>query len=194
MSNENATMGWAGAHQIQGPSERRSTEQRHSLTRVGKTKMSLFGRFLLLSCLTVHFSCESPPVQMKLNYASAIGTYKSFNKFGHEVLVLNSDSTYVYEITDVSGKTSVDTGCWIGPLIYTPPNWASSWVIGFNDWPTDDELFTQSFRQGRPGYDWPVDRKVKVQFEFRVKRRNSKWCYVIQRSTEQWEYDFVKQD
>ena len=48
MSYENATVGWAGAHQIQRTSERRSPTQGHSLARAGKLIPLLFILNLLL--------------------------------------------------------------------------------------------------------------------------------------------------
>ncbi len=49
MGYENATIGWAGARQIQRTSERRKTEQWHSLALAGSMKLSLLP-FVFFSC------------------------------------------------------------------------------------------------------------------------------------------------
>lgn len=156
--------------------------------------MIVMGKLQLTYWLSLSFTallcgCIFPPTDMKLDFSSAVGTYVSTNKYGREILILKSDSTYLYELANSSGETHVNNGRWVGPvkLVSNMPIAA----LEFRDWPIGIDLYMNSFYSSG---NYPLDRKSKIQMAYTIKKQKTKWQYVLQRGVDPSQFDFVKQD
>ncbi len=135
------------------------------------------------------YSCN-PPETMRISHQNAIGTYVCNARHGVEILVLEQDSTYIYEIRDINGEYYIFDGRWCGPVKYTRSN-VPGLAFVFYEWPIDYMLYQKSFsdyeENRRKG------RKIDYQIQMVIKRVDSEWTYVLERSPEFTGTDFIKQ-
>ena len=108
MRHEDPTIGWTTAHHIQRTSERRSTEQSHSLARVGSKGTAWQGFLVIVECFekstnisTAHFTffdIKTRDIIMSDRYsAKEADGYGLSNYWGQAIFeTFNKYAAYVY--------------------------------------------------------------------------------------------------
>lgn len=144
--------------------------------------------------LVVLFSCNRN--DMKIDYSSAIGKYKSNYKKGTEILELKSDSTFIYQLIVNQNKRYKDVGHWFlseRDNQITFYDWCDRIFIGYNS--KKDYIASQQKMFNIILNPNEIPKKEVYNMKFIIAIKSFKKSYVLRRSIDlQEEYDFIKQE